>query len=986
MAASSEIPSAVLDALPLLTVGQRVLLPGALMQVFISRPAGVRLVTDRLWRSDGAQSVFVGVLPVAIADATATAAALGSDRDPQASQTASIHQKENGAPRDADADAERQSQRQPSANSASVSSLPTRMPRTAHDHDHDQHPPKGDKPTAAGSAGSAAGGSGGATRGGSDDDASRPIAKFKAPNADPATLTVPAIPAVPKLEISATPDAAFAPLSQLVGEVGTIGRVVRLARIKVGSKMVYNLLLEGQCRFGVVAVRMDPFMVAQACQLELVFTPSQGALPPPTPGVEAMLYDSIRQLLKLLASRAPTLAGFDRIVDQVPLARIVDLLMANMDLSFVDRVSTLRELNVPLRFERALALIQRQVSRLQTALEVPAPRGSLVGQLVKMARNAKDGKTDDEGNNSSSTPPSIGDANKDQDDADVEALETRIKALNLPEEVAPVVMRELAKLKRLHPQSSERQVYFSYLEVIADLPWNTLTEDVLDLQKAQADLDHDHHGLAKVKKRILECLAVRKLRNDMKGPIICLVGPPGVGKTSLGRSIASTLGRKFQRIALGGMHDEAEIRGHRLTYVGAMPGRVMQAIRRSGSKNPVLLLDEIDKLGKDVRGDPASALLEVLDPEQNCQFSDHYLHVPFDLSKALFICTANRMSSIPAPLLDRMEVIELPGYTLDEKAHIATRHLIPKQLKEHGLVPQNLDIPSDIVQTIIQRYTREAGVRNLEREIAAVCRATAVRIVQASTTAPASVGSHPASPTDSVQPLVVDDALLEDVLGAPKFDDEIHERVSVPGVATGLVWTANGGGILFVEATSMGGKGRLTLTGQLGDVIKESAQIALTWLKAHATALPPNSPAVFPTSAQPGTAVVRNLLENTDIHVHFPAGAIPKDGPSAGITLVTVMVSLMSGKVVRADTAMTGEVTLSGLVLPVGGIKEKVIAAHRAGIKRVILPHRNSKDLAEIPATVKSSLDIVLVKTVQEVLDAAFDGGSPLVGVFSSRL
>lgn len=536
-----------------------------------------------------------------------------------------------------------------------------------------------------------------------------------------------------------------------------------------------------------------------------------------------------------------------------------------------------------------------------------------------------------------------------------------------------------------------------YLELLADLPWEKASPELeLDLKAAKERLDADHYGLLKVKQRIIEYLAVRKLKPDARGPVLCFVGPPGVGKTSLASSIAAALGRKFIRISLGGVKDEADIRGHRRTYIGSMPGRLVDGLKRVGVHNPVMLLDEIDKTGSDVRGDPASALLEVLDPEQNKTFNDHYLNVPFDLSKVIFVATANRMQPIPPPLLDRMEVIELPGYTPEEKLKIAIRHLIPRVLDQHGLSSDFLQIPEDMVKLVIQRYTREAGVRNLERNLAALARAAAVKVAEQEHLEPFSkdvqrlsspllddklaetaevemevipmgVNNHDISSAFRVaSPMVVDEPMVEKVLGPPRYDDrETAERVANPGVSVGLVWTAFGGEVQFVEATAMVGKGDLHLTGQLGDVIKESAQIALTWVRARATEL------------KLAISEETNLLEGRDIHIHFPAGAVPKDGPSAGVTLVTSLVSLFSKKRVRADTAMTGEMTLRGMVLPVGGVKDKVLAAHRYGIKRVILPERNLKDLVEVPATVLSSLEIILAKRVEDVLDQAFEGGCP---------
>ncbi|XP_057478581.1 lon protease homolog 2, peroxisomal-like isoform X3 [Actinidia eriantha] len=585
----------------------------------------------------------------------------------------------------------------------------------------------------------------------------------------------------------------------------------------------------------------------------------------------------------------------------------------------------------------------------------------------------------------------------DNDEDDVAALERKMQSAGMPPDIWKHAQRELRRLKKMQPQQPRYNSSCVYLELLADLPWQKASEDhELDLRAARECLDSDHYGLGKVKKRIIEYLAVRKLKPEARGPVLCFVGPPGVGKTSLASSIAAALGRKFVRISLGGVKDEADIRGHRRTYIGSMPGRLIDGLKRVSVCNPVMLLDEIDKTGSDVRGDPASALLEVLDPEQNKTFNDHYLNVPFDLSKVVFVATANRVQPIPPPLLDRMEVIELPGYTPEEKLRIAMRHLIPRVLDQHGLSSEFLQIPEAMVKLVIQRYTREAGVRNLERNLASLARAAAVRVAEQEHSVPLSkYVYHLDSPllesrvADGAEvemevismgvsnceisnafrvssPFVVDEAVLEKVLGPPRYGDrETSEGVSTPGVSVGLVWTAFGGEVQFVEATAMVGKGDLHLTGQLGDIIKESAQIALTWVRSRATELKLVS-----------TEGV-NLLEGRDIHIHFPAGAVPKDGPSAGVTLVTSLVSLLSQRKVRADTAMTGEMTLRGQVLPVGGIKDKVLAAHRYGIKRVILPERNLKDLVEVPSAILGNLEILLAKRMEDVLEEAFEGGCP---------
>ena len=524
--------------------------------------------------------------------------------------------------------------------------------------------------------------------------------------------------------------------------------------------------------------------------------------------------------------------------------------------------------------------------------------------------------------------------------AEIEELREKLKKKKLPDHVREVAEKEIDRLSRIHPSSAEYPVARTYIDWLLELPWMESTEDNLDVKRARKILDKYHYNLEKVKKRILEYLAVRKLNPEHKGPILCFVGPPGTGKTSLGRAIAEALGRKFVRVSLGGIRDEAEIRGHRRTYVGALPGRIIQGIRKAGSNNPVFMLDEIDKIGLDFRGDPASALLEVLDPEQNYAFSDHYLEVEFDLSKVMFITTANQLDPIPAPLRDRMEILELTGYTEDEKVNIAKRFIIPKQVKEHGLEGITVQFRDSAIRRIIREYTREAGLRNLEREIGAICRGIAIKVAE--------------QDKDS-RKFVITKNRVQEYLGKPKFTLDVAERTSTPGVAIGMAWTPTGGEILFIEATIMPGEKSLVLTGQLGDVMKESAQIALSYLRSRAEQF----------------GIDKDFYKQHDIHIHVPAGAIPKDGPSAGITMLTALASLLLNKPVKPFLAMTGEVTLRGLVLPVGGIKDKVLAASRSGIKEVIIPSDNKNDLDEIPAHVRKELEFHLVKKVEDVLKIA---------------
>jgi ATP-dependent Lon protease len=529
----------------------------------------------------------------------------------------------------------------------------------------------------------------------------------------------------------------------------------------------------------------------------------------------------------------------------------------------------------------------------------------------------------------------------DEVQAEIDEYKEKIRAAQMPEAVEEKALKELGRLEKMPQAAAETGVIRTYLDWLVGLPWQIEDEEKLDLVEAQAILDEDHYGLEKVKERVLEYLAVHKLTDHMRGPILCFVGPPGVGKTSIGKSIARALNRKFIRISLGGVRDEAEIRGHRRTYVGALPGRVIQSISQVGTNNPVFMMDEIDKVGADFRGDPTSALLEVLDPEQNNSFQDHYLEAPFDLSDVMFITTANLLDPIPPALKDRMEVISFPGYTEDEKLQIARKYLVPKQLREHGLKTRMLSIADSALREIIRRYTREAGVRNLEREIARICRQVARKVVEGRT-----------------EKTSVTARTIHDYLGPQKFTFGLAEKKNEVGVTTGLVWTEVGGDVIFVEATKMSGKGGLTLTGQLGDVMKESAQAAVSWIRANAAEL-----GIDPAFA-----------EKYDLHIHVPAAAIPKDGPSAGITMATAIASVLTGTRVRRQVAMTGEITLRGRVLPIGGLKEKLLAAHRAGIKTVLIPKENERDLELVPEHVRTEMEIVPVERMDEVLDRAFVG------------
>ena len=603
---------------------------------------------------------------------------------------------------------------------------------------------------------------------------------------------------------------------------------------------------------------------------------------------------------------------------------LADLIASNLNVSVAEKQEILEALSIKERLQKVTVLVNQKIEILELGNKI---QSQVKGEIDKTQREYYLREQ------LKAIQRELGE--KDEKTAESEELKERLDKKVLPDEVRKVAEKELDRLSKIPPQAAEYIVSRTYLDWILELPWMEGTEDNLNIAEATKVLEEDHYDLEKVKKRILEYLAVRKLKDDMKGPILCFVGPPGVGKTSLGRSIARAMGRKFVRMSLGGIRDEAEIRGHRRTYVGALPGRIIQGIKKAQSNNPIFMLDEIDKLGMDFRGDPSSALLEVLDPEQNFSFSDHYLEVPFDLSKVMFIATANILEPIPPALKDRMEVLELPGYTEEEKIHISNKFLIPKQIDEHGLESTQIKIKKEALQEIITSYTREAGVRNVEREIATICRGVAKEVVEGRT-----------------EPAAITKKEISKYLGPIKFFSEIAERTTEPGVAIGLAWTPVGGDIIFVEAAKMKGKNNLTLTGKLGDVMKESAQAALGFVRSNSAEL----------------GIDEDMFESLDIHIHVPAGAIPKDGPSAGVTILTALTSLLTGVTVNPKIAMTGEITLRGTVMPVGGIKEKVLAALRAGIKETILPEKNKKDLEDIPDHVKEQMTFHFVSSMSEVL------------------
>ncbi len=699
----------------------------------------------------------------------------------------------------------------------------------------------------------------------------------------------------------------------------TVGCAARILKVIKLAKDSFSVILQGVSRVRLLELAtQDPYMTAKIQVL-----PDQFGSSTELDALVTNVKDVAKRVIKLMPELPKEASALLDSVSEP--GQIADLITSNLDVQVDEKQEILEIFDLKARLRRVLQFLSRQH-------EVLKVREKINTQVQEeMGRNQREYVLRQQ---LKAIKEELGEI--DETGGDLDDFREKIAAAKMPSDSEKVALKQLERLKVMQPSSAEYTVTRTYLEWLVELPWSIVTEDKLDIPAARDILNADHYDLEKVKKRILEYLAVRKLKTDKKGPILCLVGPPGVGKTSLGKSIARALGRKFMRISLGGVRDEAEIRGHRRTYVGSLPGRIIQGMKKVGSSNPVFMLDEIDKLGHDFRGDPAAALLEVLDPEQNHAFSDHYLEVPFDLSKVMFIATANILDPVPPALRDRLEVLEIPGYTREEKLNIAKQFLIKKQVEEHGLTEERLVFEDSAVGEIIDSYTREAGVRNLEREIANVIRAVAVLVAEEK--------SQPKEILTLVR--------IPDFLGPQKFLPEIADRTAEAGVATGLAWTPVGGEILFIEATRMNGKGNLVLTGQLGDVMKESAQAALSFIRAHSKWL----------------GLDDGLLERSDIHVHIPAGAIPKDGPSAGVTMFVSMVSLLTNKPVRSDVAMTGEITLRGLILPVGGIKEKFLAAHRAGIKRVVMPERNRKDVIDIPEQPRKEMEIIYVKRMDELL------------------
>ncbi|XP_068938649.1 lon protease homolog 2, peroxisomal [Petaurus breviceps papuanus] len=774
--------------------------------------------------------------------------------------------------------------------------------------------------------------------------------------------------------------------------IGTAALAVQV----VGSnwpKPHYTLLITGLCRFQIVqVVKEKPYPIAEVEQLDrLEEFPSPSNSQEELGELSEQFYKYAVQLVEMLDMSVPAVAKLRRLLDSLPREALPDILTSIIRTSNKEKLQILDAVSLEERFKMTIPLLVRQIEGL------------------KLLQKTRKHKQDDDKRviairpirRITHIPGALEDEDEEEDNDDIVMLEKKIRTSSMPEQAHKVCVKEIKRLKKMPQSMPEYALTRNYLELMVELPWNKSTTDRLDIRAARILLDNDHYAMDKLKKRVLEYLAVRQLKNNLKGPILCFVGPPGVGKTSVGRSVAKTLGREFHRIALGGVCDQSDIRGHRRTYVGSMPGRIINGLKTAGVNNPVFLLDEVDKLGKSLQGDPAAALLEVLDPEQNHNFTDHYLNVAFDLSQVLFIATANTTATIPPALLDRMEIIQVPGYTQEEKIEIAHRHLIPKQLEQHGLTPQQIQIPQVTTLDIITRYTREAGVRSLDRKFGAICRAVAVKVAEGQhkdtklersegtegegcrehvleDAKPESISDTPDLALPPEMPILIDFHALKDILGPPMYEMEVSERLSQPGVAIGLVWSPLGGEIMFVEASRMDGEGQLTLTGQLGDVMKESAHLAISWLRSNAKK--------YHLTNASGSF---DLLDNTDIHLHFPAGAVTKDGPSAGVTIVTCLASLFSGRLVRSDVAMTGEITLRGLVLPVGGIKDKVLAAHRAGLKRIIIPQRNEKDLEEIPSNVRQDLTFITATCLDEVLNAAFDGGFSVktrLGLINSKL
>jgi ATP-dependent Lon protease len=724
--------------------------------------------------------------------------------------------------------------------------------------------------------------------------------------------------------VAGTPSAGAAsgeePTTDNLHRVGTAAAILRFITAPDGT---HHLICQGEERFTVLDyVSREPFLVAR------IETHKEATVLDREVEARGLnLRDKALEAVQLLPQAPGELVNAIRGIESIP--ALADMVASFMDLKAAEKQEILAMFDLTARLDRVLALLGRRIEVLKVSRQIDERTREAFDERQKEAvlRERLHQIQKELGDTDSST-------------AELEDLKKAVKDAGMPPEVEEQVQREIKRLERMPDSSAEYSMTRSYLDWLLAMPWSKLDPEQVDIEQARKILDEDHYGLEKVKRRILEFLAVRKLNPEGRSPILCFVGPPGVGKTSLGQSIAKAIGLKFGRVSLGGVHDEAEIRGHRRTYIGALPGNIVQAVRKAGRRNPVLMLDEVDKLSASYQGDPFSALLEVLDPEQNNTFRDNYLAVPFDLSKVLFIGTANVLDSIPAPLRDRMEVIELTGYTEEEKLQIAKRYLLKRQLRANGLSSEQVQISDEALRRLIVDYTREAGVRSLERQIGALLRNTAVTIA-----------------SGSAQSVSIDAEDVARILGAARYENDVALRTSIPGVATGLAWTPAGGDILFIESSRVKGTGKLILTGQLGDVMKESAQAAVTLVKSQADRL----------------GIDPSALDNCDLHIHVPAGAIPKDGPSAGVAIATSLASLLSQRTVRADVAMTGEISLRGVVMPVGGIKEKCVAAARAGIRTVILPARNRRDLEDIPESVRAKLEFVWAEKIEDVLARALE-------------
>ncbi|MBC8413170.1 MAG: endopeptidase La [Nitrospira sp.] len=709
-------------------------------------------------------------------------------------------------------------------------------------------------------------------------------------------------------------------------KVGTVGTILRMLKLPDGR---LKILIQGLTKAKITKfTQSNPFYVGK---IEKII---DDELPEITLEIEAMMRNVKELVDKSLALGKSFLPDIIVLIENIEEpGRLADLVASNLGLK-AEQAQELLETSDPInRLKKISDVLNREVELLLVQQKI---QSDVKGEIDKTQREYFLREQ------LKAIQKELGEIDEKMEE--IMELREKIEKAKMPEKVAKEAIKQITRLEKMHQDSAEAGTIRTYINWLVELPWSKSTRDNLDLKKAKAVLDEDHYDLEKIKERILEYLGVRKLKAKMKGPIICFVGPPGVGKTSLGKSIARALGREFHRMSLGGMRDEAEIRGHRRTYVGAMPGRIIQGIKNTGTNNPVFMLDEVDKIGADFRGDPASALLEVLDPEQNNAFADHYLGVPFDLSNVMFITTANIMDPIPSPLRDRMEVIYLSGYTAEDKLSIAKKYLIPKQLEEHGITEKNIKIKDSATLQVTTQYTREAGVRNLEREIANLCRKVARKIAEGSTKC-----------------YTIDDTNLHKYLGVPKYLPEEEIKKDEVGVSTGLAWTESGGDIIYIEATIMKGKGGIMLTGQLGDVMKESAHAALSYIRSKAKKI----------------GIPDSVFSNNDLHIHVPAGAIPKDGPSAGITMATAIASALTGRAVHKNVAMTGEVTLRGRVLPIGGLKEKTLAAKRMGINKILIPKRNEKDLEDIPAYVKKDMVFVPVETMDEVLIHALKKAVP---------